>query len=99
MWSRNNCYTLQSITKTSPPKPQSVVIPLPNNKSPILQAESDSNALFHDMKICINQRPRSEKGFGFTVRGGDNGKPVIVDTVSSGKQYHIVLLQLAIVKL
>jgi len=44
----------------------------------------DSDHLFDDMKICINQRPRSEKGFGFTVRGGDDGKPVIVNTVSPG---------------
>nr|CAB3263459.1 LIM domain only protein 7 [Phallusia mammillata] len=43
-----------------------------------------SEPLFDDMKICINQRPRSEKGFGFTVRGGDDGKPVIVNTVSPG---------------
>ena len=41
--------------------------------------------LFDDMKICINQKPRSEKGFGFTVRGGDDGKPVIVNTVSPGQ--------------
>ncbi|XP_076821786.1 uncharacterized protein LOC143468450 isoform X1 [Clavelina lepadiformis] len=45
---------------------------------------SGLDSLFDDMKICINQRPKSEKGFGFTVRGGDDGKPVIVNTVSPG---------------
>lgn len=51
--------------------------------------------LFDDMKICINQRPRSEKGFGFTVRGGDDGKPVIVDTVSSGGAADICQLRVS----
>ena len=55
------------------------------NDSMKLSPRIKDDSLFDDMKICINQKPRSEKGFGFTVRGGDDGKPVIVNTVSPGK--------------
>lgn len=60
------------LSKSNPPPP----LQTPGSNQPA--------SLFDDMKICINQRPRSEKGFGFTVRGGDDGKPVIVDSVSAG---------------
>ncbi|XP_078488862.1 uncharacterized protein LOC100181356 [Ciona intestinalis] len=65
-------------------KDNSVYAPKISVTSSAKNKSSTIEALFDDMKICINQRPRSEKGFGFTVRGGDDGKPVIVNTVTPG---------------
>ena len=36
--------------------------------------------------IKISQKPNSEKGFGFTIRGGKEfAQPVVVDKVTLGK--------------
>ncbi|XP_077974641.1 uncharacterized protein LOC120329459 [Styela clava] len=70
--------SLSGLSMTSPRVNKAATLPVPTRQP------EERDHLFDDMKICINQRPRSEKGFGFTVRGGDDGKPVIVDTVSPG---------------
>ncbi len=48
-----------------------------------------TNRPFSEMTVCINQRPRSERGFGFTIEGGvDQEKPIVVTQVESGKSFH-----------
>ena len=43
--------------------------------------------------MCINQKARSERGFGFTVEGGvDQDRPIVVTQVESGKQMLFLLL-------
>ena len=53
--------------------------------SPRRSPRGPLNSLFEDLNISITQKPKCEKGFGFTVRGGDDGRPVVVNTVSPGK--------------
>jgi len=69
-------------------KPLNIKAPLNDaqnkNSNLINQSEFDDASDHEDMRICINQRPKSGKGFGFTVRGGEEGRPVVVDTVQSG---------------
>jgi len=55
-----------------------------NKLNKINRSEFNDGCDHEDMRICINQRPKSGKGFGFTVRGGEEGRPVVVDTVQSG---------------
>jgi len=66
-----------SVTKVKTVPKQPVAEP------PSKTEEADSKS-YDVMKICIIQKPRCAKGFGFTVKGGDDGSPVVVDTVTAG---------------
>lgn len=84
-----NIFLNQKTISYSNPKPLIIKAPLndaQNNESNLInQSELNDVSDHEDMRICINQRPKSGKGFGFTVRGGEERRPVVVDTVQSGK--------------
>ncbi|XP_077983687.1 uncharacterized protein LOC144438507 isoform X3 [Glandiceps talaboti] len=55
------------------------------SQTPMQKQENRRSDAFNEMTICINQRPRSEKGFGFSIIGGMNeDKPVTVKKVTLG---------------
>ncbi|XP_070554104.1 LIM domain only protein 7-like isoform X7 [Ptychodera flava] len=55
------------------------------NANQQVKEDNRKSEAFNEMTICINQRPNSDRGFGFSVSGGiDEERPVTVQSVARG---------------